>query len=190
MNSICAVTNCQGVVTAKGYCDRHYRRFRVHGDPLGGRTVPGELTAFVEMAAKCKDEECLMWPFGRNSGGYGVVKYQGKQDGAHRVICKIVNGAPPTPEHQAAHSCGKGKSGCVNGSHLRWATPQENSDDKAVHQTVSRGESVFGAKLTETDVRAIRSTPGINQSEMAKKLGVTVSAVNFVVTGKTWRHVQ
>jgi hypothetical protein len=56
---------------------------------------------------------CLIWPFGRNSTGYGLVTIDGEQTYAHRAMCKRVHGEPPTPEHQAAHSCGRGHDGCL-----------------------------------------------------------------------------
>lgn len=34
---ICAIDACTEPTTARGWCDRHYRRFLNHGDPLGGQ---------------------------------------------------------------------------------------------------------------------------------------------------------
>lgn len=42
----CKVETCDRPREARGYCDRHYRRFMLHGDPMGGErpTEPlGEL---------------------------------------------------------------------------------------------------------------------------------------------------
>jgi len=33
-NKICSVENCESQIKAKGYCGKHYTRFRNHGDPL------------------------------------------------------------------------------------------------------------------------------------------------------------
>ena len=50
----------------------------------------------------------------------------------HRLVCAAFHGPPPTPEHQAAHSDGNPSNNTR--SNLRWATPQENSDDKKIHK--------------------------------------------------------
>lgn len=41
---ICAVTGCGNRVYGLGFCFNHYRRFKRHGDPLGGHTTPGLYT--------------------------------------------------------------------------------------------------------------------------------------------------
>lgn len=34
-NRICSVSGCEKSHLARGYCDKHYRRWRLYGDPLG-----------------------------------------------------------------------------------------------------------------------------------------------------------
>lgn len=34
--SICSVAGCNCMVVARGYCNKHYLRWKHHGDPLGG----------------------------------------------------------------------------------------------------------------------------------------------------------
>lgn len=34
---MCSIDGCNGKVVGFGYCERHYRRFKNHGDPLAGR---------------------------------------------------------------------------------------------------------------------------------------------------------
>lgn len=65
-----------------------------------------------------------------NLGGRSVI--------VARMVCEEVNGPPPTPAHQAAHSCGKGHLGCITPQHLRWATQVENEADKLIHGTHNR----------------------------------------------------
>lgn len=38
----CSIDGCSTAVTARGWCEPHYRRWRRHGSPLGGRTAPGD----------------------------------------------------------------------------------------------------------------------------------------------------
>lgn len=95
---------------------------------------------------------CLIWPFARGDNGYGSFGRQGKFIYTHRYICELVKGPPPTPEHQAAHSCGRGHEGCVNPKHLSWKTRAENQLDRREHGTENR----VWNKLTPDDVAEIR----------------------------------
>lgn len=83
-----------------------------------------------ETALPFEGNECLEWPYSGNNWGYGQLTVAGRLVVASRFVCEIAHGDPPTPEYQAAHSCGNGHLGCVNPQHLRWATPKENSADK------------------------------------------------------------
>lgn len=54
------------------------------------------------------------------------------------------------------------------------------------------GEDNPAAKLTERDVRAIRSAAaegGITLRELALRYGVSVSAIRLIVNRKNWRHL-
>ena len=75
-------------------------------------------------------------------------------------------------------------------SNLRWATPQENSDDKARHGTIVRGEDQVTAKLTNAAVAEIREAIGrTSRAELAGKYGVGVWTIGVVQRRKAWRHV-
>lgn len=76
-----------------------------------------------------------------------------------RHMCKLKNGDPPTPDHEAAHSCGNGKHGCINPNHLRWATDAENMADTVDIDLVRDGASgkFIGLVKAEEPVAAIRA---------------------------------
>lgn len=127
----CSVDGCARKYTSAGYCDMHRSRFRRHGDPLLTKTAPeGDGLALLQSLVGHDGDECITWPFSTNPQGYGQTYYCGEVMGAHRVMCILEHGAPPTPEHQAAHWCGRGRDGCINPKHLRWATAKENIADK------------------------------------------------------------
>lgn len=133
---------------------------------------------------------CLTWPFSRNGAGYGQLWQKRKLFRAHRLMCILAHGAPPTPSHHAAHSCGHGSDGCVNPHHLRWATKTENEADKRVHGTSNDGERHPMAKLTAPSVIEIRSLAGtLSHGEIADRFGVCRSAVTNIINRKNWRHV-
>ncbi|WP_292637037.1 hypothetical protein [Mesorhizobium sp.] len=54
----------------------------------------------------------------------------GKCRRVSRLVCEEVHGPPPSPDHEAAHSCDNGDLGCATKRHLSWKTPKENTADK------------------------------------------------------------
>lgn len=191
----CSVEGCENPLDAKGFCAKHYGRFVRHGDPLAGRTEAGATGRWLDEHAGFAGHDCLIWPFGRSSTGYGVTTINGRPASAHREMCRRAHGPAPTRRHQAAHSCGNGHAGCVNPQHLRWATPSENHKDAVAHGTHSgiqnRGDQHRMAKLTSDDVRAIRVrlAAGDKHGQIAQSFGVGRSAISQVAAGTNWAHV-
>jgi hypothetical protein len=95
----------------------------------------GKGIAFLREHVSDPDGECVIWPMSRNSNGYGMFGFEGKVYWTHRYMCELVNGPPPTPEHEAAHSCGRGKDGCIHPKHLSWKTKSGNMLDAVRHGT-------------------------------------------------------
>lgn len=130
----CTVDGCDKAHQAKGLCGAHYMRLFRHGDPLGGGTSPGEPQEFYRnIVLPYAGKDCLTWPFSRNAAGYGRIWVDGGMRTVSRRVCEEVNGPPPTPKHEAAHSCGKGHLACVTKGHLSWKTPKENCADRIIH---------------------------------------------------------
>ncbi len=174
-----------------GWCHLHYMRWRRHGDPLKGRTADGEPPHyFRDVVLSYEGDECLKWPYAKSSSGYGKLWVDGRLQVVARLICERVNGPPPTPEHEAAHSCGNGHEGCVTKRHLSWKTPKENSTDQLVHGTRLRGSRQNGAKLTEDHVREIRGLKGkMLQREIAVQFGISQRNISNIHAGKIWAHL-
>lgn len=97
----------------------------------------------------------------------------------------------PSPTHEAAHSCGRGKFGCVNRRHLSWKTVQENNWDKDIHGTRIWGESHPDVTLTSAQVLDIRArvAAGEMQRALAKEYRVGSSTVHSIVHRKTWKRL-
>lgn len=146
---------------------------------------------FIErIAAEYVGSQCLIWPYGCGSDGYGLVDVGGKKKRVSRIICEIENGPPPSPGMDAAHSCGNGHDGCIARKHLRWATRRENVADARAHGTIPQGEANGHAKLTESDVLDIRRMRGrVKVTSLAEKYGVCTSTISSVQYGTTWGSV-
>lgn len=134
-----------------------------------------------------RGDECLIWPHGR-SRGYGVLKYEGKTQKAHRVMCRLAHGEPPTPDHEAAHSCGRGDDACIHPDHLSWKTRAENQADRRLHGTTTT--SGKRRRLNGKQVEAIRADTTSTNADLAKKHGVTRSAIRKIKLGELWAEIH
>lgn len=145
---------------------------------------------FEAMFAKGDDDECWEWTGAIKSNGYGVIGKGGRKDGvdhAHRVAYRIYNGQIPVG-FDVCHTCDNRK--CVNPRHLYVGTRKDNMQDCVRRGRTNKpaGEKCQNAKLTVSYVIAIRSSSETNKS-LAKKYGVSVSAVRYARKSITWKHV-
>lgn len=185
---ICSIPDCGKPVYNRGWCGGHFHRWHKYGDPLSGGTSKNAASAYYrDVVLNYDADECLVWPFGKTSG-YGVLRVNGKNEVVSRLTCEAVKGPPPTDRHEAAHLCGNGAAGCVNPRHLTWKTPSENTADKLIHGTHNRGERYGLSKLTENDVRKIRTMieQQMNDQGIAAKFGVSRWTIRAIRSGRTW----
>lgn len=154
-------------------------------------TSPGLPKAFLH-SVPIEGNGCLIWPYARNSAGYGHIRLDGRNVLVSRICCEMRNGPPPTPRHHAAHSCGLGHEGCIAPWHLSWKTAAGNCEDMAVHGTRRCGSAVAHlAKLNAEQVTEIRRLKGsLKQSEIGAIFGVTQAAISCVQRRKSWKHVE
>lgn len=146
----------------------------------------GTLPAWLRERAGWTGEDCLIWPFSRNPNGYPCqVRMDGEITYAHRHMCRLAHGDVPSPDADAAHSCGRGHEGCVHPGHLRWATRALNMQDAVGHGTTDRSHL---SPLTEGDLAEIKRLNGaLPQREIARRFGITQGAVSNIVRGKRRR---
>lgn len=186
---VCSIDGCGKPAWARGWCSAHLYRWRRHGNPLGGGPSPaasGEPLAWMQRHLDHLGDDCLSWPFGRTPYGYGMLTDEGRQQGAHRWACEKVHGAPPTPDHHAAHTCGNGHEGCVNPRHLYWASPVENAEDRQCGPRAQRGETATKVKLTEAEVVEIYALRGGSDRAVARDYGVSRGAISHIWRGRSW----
>lgn len=152
----------------------------------------GKAYAWLVAHAGHQDDACLIWPFNRCAPhGRGQLGHNGKRSLlAHREMCRLVHGEPPTAKHQASHSCGNGHLGCVNPRHLSWATNSQNQMDRRRHGTMQRNPTGKKGKLTAEQVTRIKALKGKKtQLELAEMFGVKYGTIGSIHRGETWGHV-
>ncbi len=148
----------------------------------------GAAIGFLRLLIGYKGRKCVAWPFKRLPNGYGQLGYLGQQLYAHRLMCELENGPPPSEGHIAAHSCGKGHEGCINPSHLGWKTYSENELDKRVHGTKVKQTWGWKGKLSPEQVDEIRSLKGMmTQAAIASRFNISEPTIRDIFLGRSHR---
>lgn len=125
--SECSVGGCAKPARTRGYCNTHYSRWRIHGDPLGGQKHYSEPAAAIAARSEWQGG-CLVWNGARTPEGYGHMKVQGAGKRVHRVSWELENGEIPEGMF-IDHVCHNPP--CVNVEHLRLATPAQNASSRS-----------------------------------------------------------
>lgn len=182
----CSVPGCDSRHASRGFCGKHYTRWKAHGDPLANvrdraphLSGPAELDRILAMPPT---NDCICWPYSRNSAGYGRVWLGGRLHQTHRIVCERIHGAAPDGCTDVAHGCAN--RACCNPAHLRWATPKENASDRIKHDTHMRGLRHPGAKLSdEQALYIIRNPEGLTQNALARQFGISQTLVSYLQRG-------
>lgn len=146
----------------------------------------GEAIKWLHANFNYEGEECLIWPLSRDNHGHGHFGFLGTRYKAHQVMCEWVNGPRPSPEHQAAHSCGNGHNGCVHPQHLSWKTASENQLDRREHGTHATNPWGNKGKVTIEMASAVLALKGkLPQAKIASQFGISCPTVRRIFNGKT-----
>ncbi len=184
----CSVDDCAGRHFSKSFCQLHYSRQRVHGDPntillnVGvGKTFEEKFWSRVKKNAN--EKGCWEWQGTKDKDGYGNIKRHQKHIRAHRFSWFLTFGE--YPNLFLLHSCDNPP--CVNPEHLREGEAIENSSDMVTRGRQAKGEKHGNAKLKDDDVRAIRGLleQGKSLAQIGAKFGVTKTTISGIKTGKS-----
>lgn len=149
-----------------------------------------------------KSDGCWTWGGYCDEDGYGNFWFEGRTVRAHRWLWEFLNG-PLGKEQQVLHRCDNPP--CVRPDHLFVGTHDDNVKDKMLKgrnhygpcpkgtANRPRGSAHFRTRLTEEQVREIRSRPRLPAKGFrqlwAKEFGITVYNLADVLSGRTWKHV-
>lgn len=137
------------------------------------------------------NEGCWIWRGCITAVGYGKVKLSQVTYRAHRVAFILNGGETSEDRPYVLHSCNNKL--CVNPSHLRSGSPQENENDKMLVGAQAKGSGHGSAKLNESQVlEMLRMTN--NERGSAGKLsaifGICRRHVDKILKGAAWRHIS
>lgn len=135
---------------------------------------------------------------GLTAKGYHCVVLH--QDGkrwwvqVHILVCTAFQGPKPaekpgTDRWEVAHW----DNDKINNlwTNLRWATSQQNKDDRRRQGTHIEGEAISWARLKAVQIPGIRARLAAREScsSIANDLGVSEGAINGIRIGRNWKSV-
>lgn len=134
------------------------------------------------------DDACWEWHGCRAPNGYGQCRFRGRNTFAHRVAYLLATGVAPGKGY-VLHSCDNRT--CVNPSHLRLGTHEDNMADMTSRRRQASGTRHGQARLNRGGVIMMRLAVanGATHQAVGRAFGVTKSTVGHIVRRKIWRHV-
>lgn len=127
---VCSITGCRQAVSRRTFCQKHYYRWRVNGDPLLTR-LPGfppkpPEQRFWPKVKVAGITQCWIWQGAKTPLGYGVFNLGGRPPKiifAHRFSFQNRYGLIPRGK-ELDHLCRT--PACVNPNHLEAVDHQTN----------------------------------------------------------------
>jgi|SRR5690625_2387477 len=123
----CSISGCDSKATRRGWCNKHYERWRVHGNPEKSLyNIPIEDRFLNHLNY---DGDCILWVGSRIKQGYGVLWTGEKHIMAHRYAWEREHGE--IPEGMLVDHKDHCSKACVNTKHLRLATKRQNNHNRS-----------------------------------------------------------
>lgn len=150
---VCSIDGCLKSVHARGWCQMHYRRWTLNGDPLALRVLPFP-QRFWDKVNKYGPVplhrpalgKCWSWTAAIDRQSYGrTVDVDGTTQLAHRVSYRLVIGEIPNATPHLDHLCRNAT--CVNPDHLEPVTQAENNRRIGLATHCGRGHRLSGGNV-------------------------------------------
>lgn len=138
-----------------------------------------------------KESGCIEWTRAKRSYGYGAVRIERRSLAAHRVAFFLKNGPFPNGA-EICHRCDNPP--CCNPDHLFIGTHLDNMRDMfSKNRRISaKGEKHAAAKLTESQVRELRTRYANKEGSMEKlglQYGITRQSAHLIISRQSWPHI-
>lgn len=108
------------------------------------------------------------------------------QQRIHRLVAEHFVGPAPFPTACVRHLNDNPSDN--RKENLAWGTHQDNMDDKVRNGNSGKGGKNGNARLTEDQVRAIRSGSE-SRIELSRKYGISPAQIARIIRGERWGHV-
>jgi hypothetical protein len=163
-----------------------------------------ELFIFLEKNVNFDEEhDCWLWKLGKFKQGYGWYWFRNKNIKVHRLAYAVFNKDFDDILH-VLHKCDIRH--CINPKHLFLGTNADNMADRNAKGRQAKGEKnarfkkghLFvgekspHVKLCEQEVVEIlaKREVGLSYREIAKRYNVSLGAIQGIVQGRNWKHIQ
>jgi HNH endonuclease len=173
----CSVDGCKRPIYAKGWCNAHYNRNRLHGDPLGGGPSRSlSIEARFKANIRKMPNGCWIWQGAPSEQGYGSFTIRkGFHQRAHRWAYQMWVGPIPdgmTIDH-LCHNAAAGRGECAGGP-------------TCIHRLCQNPLHLEPVSNAENARRSPTSQGNVNRAKTVCKWGHEMTPENTMVT-KTQR---
>lgn len=144
---------------------------------------------FWSKVAIKNEKRCWLWNGGTDKDGYGIFWVNPRNQFAHR-LAYIFEFGEFDKTLNVLHKCDN--PSCVNPNHLFLGTHQDNMNDMVKKNRSLKGEKMYSAKLTECNVKKIKTLlkdNSISLAAIATQFKVSKSAILDIKMGRTWIHI-
>ncbi len=172
---ICKIKECNNKYHAKGYCDKHYQRFKKYNDPFimklerHGKMETPEYITWQDMKARCYNKNHNYYKY---YGGRGITVCERWRNSFLTFLEDM--GKRPFPEAQIDRL---NNDGNYEPGNCRWTTGIENCR----HQSSTKLTIIKAAEIKEQYM-----IENITQKELGSLYGVTQSLISFIINNKRW----
>lgn len=138
-----------------------------------------------------KDEECWNWSRSTNNGyGWFCIRHKGfsKNYYAHRLSWELTNGEIEDGQC-VLHRCDNKL--CANPDHLFLGSVDDNMKDKVLKRRQLKGSEIATSKLTEQQVREIKTIRSKTTVEvLSQAYNVSKATIINICQGRSWKHIK
>jgi len=171
---ICIIEGCTKKLKAKGYCNKHYRRFLRYGDPLctkierHGMINISEYETWSGIKKRCYNKSSEHYSY---YGGRGIRVCQRWRNSFLAFYTDM--GPKPFPKAEIDRIDNDGN---YEPDNCRWVTHAQNCQNKST------------TKLTMGKAEEIRKLykGGVAQTEIAANYGMGNDSIGLIVHNKQW----